>query len=232
MRAALDTERECPKLHSESYFIVLVSRSLVSGPLAFVYAMHIHMTSSKNAASLHVPGDCVTAGWQGQMERCRQALHREVTLAMDGKMKLLLPFTSKILTILWLCPNHLHETEEALLLGTNYSSCLGWLESPCSVSRSHSSMFVWNAFVWISCLLPGRRQTIVQIMNIFAIKTRCLHVPKKSQNLISPISYTALKVWIWNFRFLLLSNFINLSFDFLSVIHGLLRSTHFWCYKS
>lgn len=216
MRAALDTERECPKLHSESYFIVLVSRSLVSGPLAFVYAMHIHMTSSKNAASLHVPGDCVTAGWQGQTERCRQALHREVTLAMDGKMKLLLPFTSKILTILWLCPNHLHETEEALLLGTNYSSCLGWLESPCSVSRSHSSMFVWNAFMWISCLHPGRRQTIVQ----------------KSQNLISPISYTALKVWIWNFRFLLLSNFINPSFDFLSVSHGLLRSPHFWCYKS
>lgn len=62
MRAALNTERECPKLHSQSSFIVLVSRSLVSGRLAFVYAMHTHMNSSKNAASLHVPGDCVTAG--------------------------------------------------------------------------------------------------------------------------------------------------------------------------
>ena len=66
MKAALDTEREGPKLHSQSYFIVLGSRSLVSDPLVFVYAMHTHththMNSSKNAASLHVPGDCVTAG--------------------------------------------------------------------------------------------------------------------------------------------------------------------------
>lgn len=42
MKAALDTEREGPKLHSQSYFIVLGSRSLVSDPLAFVYAMHTH----------------------------------------------------------------------------------------------------------------------------------------------------------------------------------------------
>ena len=172
MKAALDTEREGPKLHSQSYFIVLGSRSLVSDPLASMRCTHTHthMNSSKNVASLHVPGDCVTAGWQGQMERCRQALHREVTLSMDGKMKLLLPFTPKILGILWLWlpnPNHLHETEEACLLG------MSWLESPCSVSRSPSSMFVWNAFMWISCLHPGRRQTIVQIMNIFARNTRC-----------------------------------------------------------
>lgn len=66
----------------------------------FVYEMHTLHEQQENTACLHVPGDSqcdrVTAGWQGQIERCRQALHREATPSMVGKMKLLLPLTPKI----------------------------------------------------------------------------------------------------------------------------------------
>lgn len=67
---------------------------------------HIH-EQQENAANLHVPGDsqcdCVTVGWQGQVERCRQAFHRKATSSVVGKMKLLLHLTLKISRILWPC---------------------------------------------------------------------------------------------------------------------------------